>query len=240
MPRALPSWLRSEVVEVYKVSYFAHNWIILRKNNDQLMKRLPQIKGTVYDLGCGTRPFEHDIRRGADGYIGVDWSNTLHQLQADIVADLNKPLPLRDAVADSVVSLQVLEHLSEPQVFLNEAFRLLRSGGRLFLAVPFQWHIHEAPWDFYRFTRYGLDHTIAKAGFVDIRIEEVSGFWTMWLVKLNYQLARAVRGPAAMRWILRSLMFPLWYVNQIVGPLLDRFFPDNAETAGYFVTATRR
>ena len=239
MPSVSPKRLGNEVFDVYKYSYFEHNWIILKKNNEQITKRLPQIKGMVYDLGCGMRPFEQDIRRVADEYIGVDWSNTLHGLQADIVADLNKPLPLRMGVADSVVSLQVLEHLSEPQVFLNEAFRLLRSGGRLFLAVPFQWHIHEAPWDFYRYTRYGLDYTIAKAGFVDISIEEVSGFWTMWLVKLNYQMARAVRGPPAMRWIMRSMMFPLWYVNQVVGPLLDRFFPDKAETAGYFVTATR-
>jgi hypothetical protein len=53
---------------------------------------------------------------------GVDWSGTLHELKADILADLNEPLPIEDQVADTVVSLSVLEHLREPQTMLNEAF----------------------------------------------------------------------------------------------------------------------
>lgn len=225
---------------MYKYSYFSHNWVVHRANNKKLIRQLPLMRGTVYDLGCGVRPFEEDVRRYADDYFGVDWSNSLHELSADIVADLNRLLPLRDCVADSVMSLQVLEHLSEPQTFLNESHRILKSGGRLFLAVPFQWRIHEGPWDFFRFTRYGLAHTLGKAGFVDIRIDEVGGFWTMWFVKLNYQLVRAVRGPRALRIFIRFILFPFWYVVQIVGPILDRILPDKSETLGYFVTARRR
>lgn len=226
--------------EVYKYSYLAHNWVVLKKNNEHVKKNLPSVSGVVYDLGCGLRPFEVDIRCFADEYIGIDWSNTLHGLHADIVADLNKPLPIRDNVADTVVSFQVLEHLSEPQMVLNESHRILRRGGLLILAVPFQWHVHEAPWDFFRFTRYGLEHILAKAGFVEIRVEEVGGFWTTWFVKLNYQMARMVRGPRIMRRLVQVIFFPLWYPIQVLGPVLDRLCPDPSETPGYFVTAKRR
>ena len=46
--------------------------------------------------------------------IGVDWSLSIHNLKADIVADLNKLLPIENAVADTIISLSVMEHLYEP------------------------------------------------------------------------------------------------------------------------------
>lgn len=195
--------------------------------------------GVVYDLGCGTRPYESDILQYASAYVGVDWSNTLHGLNADIVADLNKPLPVPDQVADTVVSFQVLEHLSEPQNLLVEAFRVLKSNGRIFLSVPFQWHVHEAPYDFFRFTRYGLDHLFRKAGFVDIQIIAVTGFWSMWFLKLNYQTMRLPRGPRLLQRITRACLIPIWWSTQQAGRWLDRVWLNEDETAGYFVTARK-
>jgi SAM-dependent methyltransferase len=197
------------------------------------------MEGVVYDLGCGIRPFEKDILEYADRYVGVDWSNTLHGLRADVVADLNKPLPIKDGAANTVVSFQVLEHLSEPQNMLNEAFRILRAGGQIFLSVPFQWWIHEAPWDYFRFTRYGLEHLFKKAGFVEIEVEAVSGFWSMWFLKLNYQTTRLVRGPRPLRLLIRTGLIPFWWLDQTIAPLLDHFWPAEGETAGYFVTARK-
>ncbi len=135
---------------MHPISYLSQNWLVFKLNNQLIAKYLPQMKGIVYDLGCGTRPHEKDILRYASRYIGVDWSNTLHGLKADISADLNKTLPIDSDLADNVVSFQVLEHLCEPQVMLNEAFRILKPGGKIFLSVPFQWWIHEAPYDYFR------------------------------------------------------------------------------------------
>src|SRR5258705_3003446 len=116
-------------------------------------------------------------------------------MKADIVADLNQRLPIPDGVADTVVSFQVLEHLNEPQTMLDEAHRILAPGGCLVLAVPFQWWVHEAPHDYFRYTRFGLRHLLTKAGFSDVVVQETSGFWTTWLLKLNYQTVRLIRGP---------------------------------------------
>jgi len=180
---------------VYPESRLSHNWLIKKVVNDKLKARLPKLSGRVVDLGCGTRPFEQDILRFVDEYIGVDWANTLHGLQADIVADLNRPLPIGSEVADHVVSFEVLEHLAEPLVMLSETFRILRRGGQLTLSVPFQWWVHEAPWDYYRYTRYGLAYMLDRAGFAGLQVEETTGFWETWLLKLNYQTLRLIRGP---------------------------------------------
>ena len=198
---------------------------------------LSLFRGVVYDLGCGERPYEADISRVATQYVGVDWSNTIHTLRADIIADLNERLPIADSVADTVVSFQVLEHLSEPQTMLDEAHRILRRGGRIVLTVPFQWWVHEAPYDYFRFTSFGLLHMLSKAGFADIIVEPTSGFWTMWILKLNYQTVRLVRGPMPMRVLARAILVPMWFLGQVMAPLLDRVWPSPEETVGYLAFA---
>jgi SAM-dependent methyltransferase len=178
---------------MYRIDRLSFNWLILKNHNIKVQKYLNKISGVVYDFGCGTKPYEEDILKIADKYIGIDWSNTPHELKADIVADLNEKLPLDDAVADTVISYQVMEHLREPQNMLNEAHRVLKKDGNIFLTVPFQWWIHEAPYDYYRYTQYGLKYMFEKAGFRDIHIEPHGGFFTMWLLKLNYFSLRFIR-----------------------------------------------
>lgn len=84
------------------------------------------------------------------------------------MADLNKPLPIENECANTIVSISVLEHLSNPQLTLNESFRILKSGGFAFLQVPFQWMVHEAPFDFFRYTPYGLKLLLSNAGYENI------------------------------------------------------------------------
>lgn len=222
-----------------KINLSAFNWLGMKINNESLIRGLSCFRGTVYDLGCGRRPYEKEILQVAERYIGVDWSNTLHGLNADIVADLNKPLPIESEVADTVVSFQVLEHLCEPQIMLGEAFRILRSGGSIYITVPFQWWLHEAPYDYFRYTRHGLEYMLAKAGFVNVVIKESTGFWTVWFLKLNYQTARLVRGPLPLRWLIKACLVPFWFVDQLIAPVMDRYWPAPQETAGYIVTARK-
>lgn len=216
---------------------FSHNWLIKKLHDAHLHQNLRLLQGTVVDLGCGTRPYEAAILTRANCYWGIDWQATLHGLRADIAADLNKPLPIADEVADCVVTFQVIEHLAEPGVMLGEAHRILRKGGLLMLSAPFQWWVHEAPWDYQRFTRHGLEYQLRKAGFADSNIIPISGFWSMWILKLNYQLARLVRGSRILRLLIRALLVPFWWLGQTLAPLVDRMWSEDRETAGYFVIA---
>lgn len=132
-----------------------------------------------------------------------------------------------------MVAFHVIEHLPEPREFLAECYRLLRPGGALFITVPFMWEVHEAPHDYYRFTRYGLDFLLEQAGFVDRDIRELTGFWQTWALKLNYHTARPSRS------VLRYLWAPVWVLGQAITPLLDRRSDHPGETASYVATARR-
>lgn len=216
-----------------------HNYKIYDTFDEILLKNCAYIKGNVYDLGCGKSPYKTWISTKASGYFGVDWSSSVHDCKPDLFADLNKLLPLDSEVADTIISFSVMEHLSEPQIFLNESFRILKPDGYLLLQVPFMWWVHEAPHDYYRYTSYGLTYMLEKSGYSEIVVTEQTGFWLMWFLKLNYQIVKCQRGPKLTRWLSKVITFIPLTLNQIIGSLLDRFLPVHGESAAYFVRAKK-
>lgn len=219
----------------------AHNWLAYNNLEFFLEKFIPHYRGTLYDLGAGESPYKEFFLVYAQKYIAVDWAGSLHDTKSDISADLNQPLPIASNVADTVVSISVLEHLHEPATMINETFRILKPGGRFILQVPWQWRVHEAPHDFFRYTPYGLKYLLDKAGFVDIVIESQSGFFSMWLLKFNYFSLRFTLAPRPLRWLIKTTLRPIWYLNQKAAPYLDKLDKNwEIETSGYFVTARKQ
>ncbi len=217
-----------------------HNWLIYNIGDKFLEKYSKYYKGNLYDLGCGEAPYRKYFLQYADSYIGVDWTKTLHNSKADIVSNLNKKIELDDGVADTIISLSVMEHLCEPQIFLDESYRILKKGGVMMLQVPWQWWVHEAPHDYFRYTPYGLKYMFKKAGFKDVIIEAQTGFFTMWLLKINYFSSRFIRGPKVLKLLIKAILIPFWTINQLIAPILDKFDRNwEAESQGYCVIAKK-
>jgi SAM-dependent methyltransferase len=218
-----------------KVRYRSHNWLAIKNNNKWVRDSLPFLKGRVIDLGCGNAPYKEDITKHTDQYTGVDWPHSYHDRRdIDVYANLVEGLPFQDEHADTVTALKVLEHLSEPDYFLSECKRILRPRGRLFILVPFVWQIHEAPHDYFRYTKYGLEYLLEKHGFVDIQIREKTGFWEMWILKFNYHTLKfAVHRPLRLFWI------PVWWLGQTAAPILDKYDKHPEMTGSYAVFARR-
>ena len=94
----------------------------------------------------------------------------------DYVCDL-VAIPVPDARFDHVVCTQVLEHLPEPQRVVAELARVLKPGGTLWLSAPLFYAEHERPYDFFRYTRYGLERLLADAGFEVREIAWLEGYF---------------------------------------------------------------
>ena len=125
-------------------------------------------KGRLLDLGCGKVPLYASYKEYVSENTCVDWGNTLHRNEhLDYECDLTKPLPFKDGEYDTVILSDVLEHIPEPRLLLNEISRVLSPGGILFLNVPFFYWLHEEPHDFYRYTEFALTK-LAKASGLDV------------------------------------------------------------------------
>ena len=155
------------------------------------------VRGRVLDIGCGTKPYAEMLRPYATSHVGLDRLDPFNpDARADVVAT-PYDVPARTGIFDAVVSTATLEHLEEPEAALRECYRVLKPGGVALYSVPFIWHVHAEPWDYYRFTKYGLIHLFRKSGFQVVECLPLSGFWATFGQLFVYYLYRFHRPPIA-------------------------------------------
>jgi SAM-dependent methyltransferase len=144
---------------------------------DWYARHIPQFaRGTLLELGCGKMPFFQLYRPHVREIICTDWPSTLHGNQhVDFVSDLNVGVPVSDSAVDTVIASDVLEHLYKPGQLLAEIFRVLRPGGFAFVNVPFLYWTHEAPHDYFRYTRFALSRMAAEAKLEIVRQDCIGG-----------------------------------------------------------------
>ena len=76
--------------------------------------------------------------------------------QADVIGDLCSRNPaLADESFDVVICTEVLEHVRDPFSAVDEIYRVLKKGGRLYASSPFDFRIHGPLPDNWRFTEHG-------------------------------------------------------------------------------------
>ena len=74
-------------------------------------------------------------------------------------------LPLPDSSVDTVLLLDVLANLDDPEKAIYEAARILRGGGTCLLQVPFLYALHDEPLDYQGWTIHGLKKLFLRHGF---------------------------------------------------------------------------
>ena len=136
----------------------------------------------VLDAGAGTAPYR-DLFRHAQ-YETADFEQVdKAYAPSTYVCDL-RSIPVEDGRFDFVVFNQVMEHLPEPRLVLNELNRVLKPGGKMIYSAPFYFEEHEQPYDFYRYTQFGVRHLFETTGFVIERLDWLEGY----LGTAGYQL----------------------------------------------------
>jgi SAM-dependent methyltransferase len=190
----------------------AHNWLIHELMISFLSEAAHHYaSGALIDIGCGQKPYQSVFAPYVSQHTGVDLADSPHgTLKVDIIGnayDTN----LEDAICDTVLCTEVLEHLEEPQVAVKEMNRILKPGGFVILTVPFFWPIHEAPRDFYRYSEHGLRYLFEQSGFEIVEIRPLSGYIVTFAQMSIYFLRRFQRGL-----LLRSMgRFFNWVVQHL-------------------------
>lgn len=207
---------------------FINPFYFSRKALRKSMKKYSElIHGKTLDIGCGTKPYRQIFN--SEHYIGLDVLSTGHNHETskvDVFYDGNI-IPFENHHFDSVVCFEVLQAVFTPDKFLEEANRVLKYEGKAIFTVPFLWDETEQPYDYARYTSFGLKHLFQKHGFTVLSNDKLLCDLTLLALLTNAYLDKVVRKyiRSKMRYLL---LLPLTSAINVLGHLL-LIFPGNSD-----------
>lgn len=186
----------------------------------------PSLSGSLLDIGCGDKPYLSLFN--VEAYVGldIDSENSRKRGLADQLYD-GKAFPFADGSFDSALCNQVLEHVFNPDEFLSEISRVLKPGGRLLLTVPFVWDEHEQPYDYARYSSFGLIALLEKHGLKILQHKKLGGdasiifqLTNAYLYKITQHLPMKIK-----------LLFTVTVIAffNLIGILAAKVLPDNPD-----------
>lgn len=172
------------------------------------------VKGDLLDIGCGTQPYRSLFKK-IKSYTGIDVNSSCHELSPDVIIYDGESIPFPPNSFDWAMSTEVFEHIRRPDLLLQSLFDVLRPGGCFFLTVPFLAGIHEAPYDFRRWTNYGLVEELSRAGFERIEVRPLGN----WHISMAVFLKSYIGQFQTVWWTKFWLSRLVWIISNIIAKL---------------------
>ncbi len=191
----------------------------------------------VLDAGAGEARHRIQFPRGRyfaldAGYGDANWDYS----KIDICGDLEH-IPLRNDSVDCILCMVVLEHTRNPRQVLLEFARVLKPGGTLIMVVPFLWEEHQAPHDYFRFTRYGVQLLFESSVFRLDLASPIGGYF--WLcARRSVALLNFFQG--GWRWIAFVFLAPVFgLLLPLILYFMDGLDSDKNYSLGFRIRATK-
>lgn len=167
---------RQEYLPSILLGVLINPYYLLRRRLYLTIKELMGgVTGRLLDFGCGTKPYESLLK--VDKYIGLDLVlpgfEHLYP-HVDVFYD-GKVIPFEEGYFDAVFSSEVIEHVFNIDQVMGEIHRVLKIGGTFLFTMPFAWGEHMKPYDYARYTTFGIRDILEKNGFKVMEIRKTSG-----------------------------------------------------------------
>lgn len=216
------------------VSWFSPDKIIKDLQWEYLSKASKFAHGKLLDVGCGQMPYKTIFLSRVRQYIGID----KHSSAADIKEDfLKATIPAKSY--DTVLCTQVLEHTPDPLAFLININKLLKKNGVLILTAPFTGYLHEAPHDYYRYTKYGLQYMLRNANFRIVYIK-AEGNWITSIGQEIISYLEPTFNLFLLKYPKRLLQLSILWLIKALSHLPERFIKSQYSTINYIVVAKKK
>jgi SAM-dependent methyltransferase len=201
-------------------------WFIRRGLYKNIKLNAGELTGKVLDFGCGSKPYEN-LFKNATEYIGVDLEVTGHDHKLSKVDTYynGKDIPYPDGYFDSVFASEVFEHVDNLEEIITEIHRVLNKDGKMLITVPFVWNEHEIPYDFRRFSKFGLESILINNHF---KIEKT--ITTTHFIETLFQLfVLYIYHLFSSKSKLLNLVFTVIFIFplNIIGLIITNIFPKN-------------
>jgi len=189
-----------------------------------IKKYSPAITGKVLDLGAGKSPYKMFFRN-ADKYVRLD---NRDYKDIDIVADISKKIPVKNGDFDSIICIQVLEHVKDPKHVINEIHRILKKDGKCLLTTHMAAPLHGEPYDYYRFTKYALKDLFKDFKYVEVK---TSGGAALSIIQLMvWGVSQKLPG---------VISKPIIFTLNCLGKISDKLLYSDVFTINYTVFAVK-
>lgn len=191
--------------------------------------------GKFLDAGCGAMPFKASVRDLVDEYQSIDIERKVPDV--DFIGDLQDMKALAADSFDVVLCTEVLEHVPQPQKTIAEVWRVLKPQGKFILSVPHLSRLHEEPFDYYRFTKHGLQFLLEQNDFAILEIVPTGSLFSF----VGHQFSTALVG---LTWHIPLVGRVCFFLNAALFTMpcyaLDKLLPFSSKCPlGYVAVAKK-
>lgn len=191
-------------------------------------------QGRALEIGSGTGTFSDEFRSHFSTYVTLDYEVRSRNLQ---VQGDGQVLPFEHNSFNTVISIDVLEHVQHPWKMFSEINRILIPGGKMILITPFYFWAHEEPNDYFRVSKYGLLHLCKENNMEILQLQPTCG------VVASYGLLTTIALTRLLYRIPPVLIFALRFSHLVQKSFL-LWLDDNVDRSkrfaqGHIVVATK-
>jgi len=224
MTELLRNWYKKQVFNPGLAGIWFNPFFFIRRAIWREVRHFaPQLQGHLLDFGCGSKAYRSLFR--VQQYTGLDVEQEGHpheQEDVDVLYD-GRTIPFPDAHFDACFSSEVFEHVFDLPLSIREIYRVLKPGGSGLFVVPFVWDEHEVPYDFGRYSSFGLHHLLKEAGFELVESRKDSHFFLVLIQLWNLYLFNFCPPNKFARLLYTALVIsPFTLLGCVLAPFLPR------------------
>lgn len=196
---------------------------LISRNTEKYLNK--HLKGNVLEIGSGKDYLKNNFKNKYNDWISFDFnirSNTI-----DIQGD-GQCLPFKNGVFDCVISIDVLEHVPYPEKMIKEIQRVLKKDGILILSTPWFFYLHEEPYNFFHFSKYGLNRLMEDNNLKVISNKPIAGAISTLGLLITILITKLF---SFSKYILIIFLFINKYIQRFFFIPLDNFIDKNKRFA---------
>ncbi len=197
----------------------------------------------ISDLNSAPDKYKNILNVGSGGFVSrsikkLECQNVLNiDIDADrgpdMVVDVCAMDQFDNDSFDAIFMVEVLEHVNSPTKAISEIHRVLRKDGVFILTTPFIFEMHDCPFDYYRFTRYGLELLLSEFSSIEIRARN-KYLDTIVVLSMRLFVSKYI-GDKIVAMVLIAIILGLYPLIW----LANHFVKSEAATSGFLVRCTK-